>query len=314
MYLRTEDQPRLPAVLSNMLQAENLAVFQLWDFLRSPLLRIVGLMLNNYEKKALCYTTHQHCEELLYPHTDLCMPHSLMNNSTRAGSFPVGLIQYSQSTQLQKITARSSDCSSLYSCPHGLITLKHLRTATEGHQSSGQEATQGNSCLNTARRNEERQVNAFQLLPSFLRGQTPQLRGLVSSPSNLHRIKILPSKGKFQFHQHLCYKEAPYNHPGFGREREPSLFITHTCTCNLTNTPFINTCVMLSTSTIPGLKFVFKHKLFLCWFSQSKKWRTITSWETYLSPGLIATQSNHGRKKVQNRKWTVCSMFGLWFT
>lgn len=167
MYLRTEDRPRLPAVLSNMLQAENLAVFHLGGFLRSPLLRIVELMLGNDEKKTLCYTTRHHCGELLYPYTDPCTPQSLMCNSTRAGSFPVGFIQYSQSTQLQKITARSSDCSSFYSCPQGLITLKHLHAVTEGHQSSVQEATPGKAyyCPNTARSNEKSQLNAFQLLP-----------------------------------------------------------------------------------------------------------------------------------------------------
>lgn len=37
MCLRTDDQPQLPAVLPNVLQAESLALFHLWGFCRSPL-------------------------------------------------------------------------------------------------------------------------------------------------------------------------------------------------------------------------------------------------------------------------------------
>lgn len=78
MHLRPEDQPHLPAVLSNMLQAENLAIFHLWGFLQSPLLlTIAELMLDQYKNSAPCNATHHHHGELLYAHTNPCIPESL---------------------------------------------------------------------------------------------------------------------------------------------------------------------------------------------------------------------------------------------
>lgn len=70
--LRTEDQPHLPALLSNTTEAENLAIFHLQGFLQSPLqLTISKLTLDN---SAPSNTTHHHRGEMLYPHTNPCIP------------------------------------------------------------------------------------------------------------------------------------------------------------------------------------------------------------------------------------------------
>lgn len=76
MRLKTEDQLCHPAVLSNMLQAEDLAIFHLWGFLQSPLLlKIAELMLEQYENSAPSNTDHDHHHgELLCLYSDPCIP------------------------------------------------------------------------------------------------------------------------------------------------------------------------------------------------------------------------------------------------
>lgn len=93
MCLRTEDQLCHPAVLSNMLQAEDLAILHLWEFLQSPLLlKTAKLMLEQYENSAPSNTDHHHHHrELLYLYTDPCIPDPSCTTAQEWDHFQVSL-------------------------------------------------------------------------------------------------------------------------------------------------------------------------------------------------------------------------------
>lgn len=97
MHLRTEDQLCHPAVLSNMSQAEDLAIFHRWGFLQSPLLKKAELVLEQYESSAPSNTDQHHHGELLHLYTDACIPNP--SPITGVGSFPSLLIWYFKSME-----------------------------------------------------------------------------------------------------------------------------------------------------------------------------------------------------------------------
>lgn len=92
MHLRTEDQPHLPAVLSEMLQAENLAIFHLWGFLQSPLLLTISeLTLDQYENNAPSNTPITSMESCCTLILTLAYPSFSPTTAQKLGNFQVSL-------------------------------------------------------------------------------------------------------------------------------------------------------------------------------------------------------------------------------